>query len=442
MIIWINGPFGVGKTTAAAELIARHPDWAIVDTEHVGYLLQNVLDDRHPVRDFQEWPAWRRLVVDTLTALHDQLSTTIVVPQTVVVESYWTEIAAGIAHAGIPLLAVTLDVSVEVHERRIADDRVELDASAWRRERRADFDDARSWLSLATRVIETSELAPSDVAELIAREVSDAGASSETRAAETAPAELRVWGIPGLPEIAPGDHLPRLIADAASRAGVEAGDILAVTSKIVSKAEGRIVQAADREQAITDETVRVVATRARADGGTTRIVENRLGLVMAAAGVDASNTADGTVLLLPLDPDASAAAIRHAVEACVGAPIGVIITDTAGRAWREGQTDMAIGSSGVWLLDDLRGTHDAAGKLLDVTAPAVGDEIAAAADLVKGKSSGIPVAAVRGLARLLADDAPGARSLVRPAADDMFAQGTKEAWSEGFAAGVQTIDYN
>lgn len=265
---------------------------------------------------------------------------------------------------------------------------------------------------------------------------------TETRADETAPAELRVWGIPGLPEIAPGDDLPRLIADAASRAGVEPGDILAVTSKIVSKAEGRIVQAADREQAITDETVRVVATRARADGGTTRIVENRLGLVMAAAGVDASNTADGTVLLLPVDPDASAASIRKAVEASVGAPIGVIITDTAGRAWREGQTDMAIGSSGVRLLDDLRGTHDTAGKLLEVTAPAVGDEIAAAADLVKGKSSGIPVAAVRGLARLLADDAPGARSLVRPAADDMFAQGTKEAWSDGFAAGVQTIDYN
>ncbi len=248
-------------------------------------------------------------------------------------------------------------------------------------------------------------------------------------------AELRVWGIPGLPEVAPGDHLPRLIADAARRAGVAPGDILAVTSKIVSKAEGRILQAADREQAITDETVRVVATRARADGGTTRIVENHLGLVMAAAGVDASNTADGTVLLLPLDPDASAAAIRAAVEACVGAPVGVIITDTAGRAWREGQTDIAIGSSGVHLLDDLRGSRDAAGKLLEVTAPAVGDEIAAAADLVKGKASGIPVAAVRGLARLLDDAAPGARSLVRPADDDLFATGSKEAFDEGFRVG-------
>lgn len=254
--------------------------------------------------------------------------------------------------------------------------------------------------------------------------------------------ELRVWGIAGLPEIAPGDDLPRLIADAAQQSGVAPGDILAVTSKIVSKAEGRIVQAADREQAITDETVRIVATRTRADGGTTRIVENRLGLVMAAAGVDASNTADGTVLLLPVDPDASAAAIRTAVESAVGAPIGVVITDTAGRAWREGQTDMAIGASGVRLLDDLRGSRDAAGKLLEVTAPAVGDEIAAAADLVKGKASGIPVAALRGLDRLLDDSAQGARVLVRSADDDLFSKGTKEAWDEGFSAGVQVIGYN
>lgn len=444
MIIWLNGPFGVGKTTAAAELVSRHPDWAIVDTEHVGYLLRPVLDAHDPVRDFQDWPAWRRLVVSTLVALHDQLQTTILVPQTVIVEDYWLEISAGLAEAGVPLVPITLDVSVDAHERRISDDVVEREAATWRRERRFDFDAARPWLSRVTRVIETSEMTPQEVADHIAREIASVNAVSDARkvsSAETAPAELRVWGIPGLPEIAPGDDLPRLIADAASRAGVEPGDILAVTSKIVSKAEGRIVQAADREQAITDETVRVVATRARADGGTTRIVENRLGLIMAAAGVDASNTADGTVLLLPVDPDASAASIRSAVEACVGAPIGVIITDTAGRAWREGQTDMAIGSSGVRLLDDLRGTHDATGKLLEVTAPAVGDEIAAAADLVKGKSSGIPVAAVRGLVRLLDDAAPGARSLVRPAADDMFALGTKEAWSDGFAAGVQAIDY-
>lgn len=252
----------------------------------------------------------------------------------------------------------------------------------------------------------------------------------------TTPPPLTVFGIPGLPEIAAGDDLPRLIADAARRADVLPGDILAVTSKIVSKAEGRVVAADSREQAITDETVRVVATREH-PGGVTRIVENRLGLVMAAAGVDASNTADGTVLLLPVDPDESARRIRAAVEACVGAPIGVVITDTAGRAWREGQTDIAIGASGVRLLDDLRGAHDASGRLLAVTAPAVGDEIAAAADLVKGKTSGMPVAVVRGLDRYLDPAAPGGRSLVRPAADDMFHIGHREAHEAGRAEGIE-----
>jgi len=183
------------------------------------------------------------------------------------------------------------------------------------------------------------------------------------------PPRLTLFALDGLPEFAPGDDLPAIIAAASARQGVEPGDILAVTSKIVSKAEGRIVSAADREQSITDETVRVVATREH-PGGVTRIVENRLGLVMAAAGVDASNTAEGTVLLLPLDPDASATAIRAAVSTAVGGEVGVIITDTAGRAWREGQTDIAIGGSGVRLLDDLRGRLDAHGRRLDVTAPA------------------------------------------------------------------------
>ena len=248
------------------------------------------------------------------------------------------------------------------------------------------------------------------------------------------PAALTVVGLTGIPEIMPGDDLPTLIAAAAETGDVRPGDILAVTSKIVSKAEGRIRAADDREQAITDETVRVVATREH-PGGVTRIVENRLGLVMAAAGVDASNTADGTVLLLPVDPDASAAAIRAAVEQRVGAPIGVVITDTAGRAWREGQTDIAIGASGVRLLDDLRGGRDASGKLLEVTAPAVGDEVAGAADLVKGKASGMPVAVVRGLARLLDSTAEGGRHLVRPAEEDMFYIGHREAHAEGYAEG-------
>jgi len=248
------------------------------------------------------------------------------------------------------------------------------------------------------------------------------------------PAALTVFGIGGIAEIVAGDDLPALIAQAAVAGGVHPGDILAVTSKIVSKAEGRIRTADDREQAITDETVRVVATREH-PGGVTRIVENHLGLVMAAAGVDASNTSDGTVLLLPIDPDGSAAAIRAAVEHRVGAPIGVVITDTAGRAWREGQTDITIGASGVRLLDDLRGGRDASGKLLEVTAPAVGDEIAGAADLVKGKASGMPVAVVRGLARLLDPTAGGGRHLVRRAEDDMFYIGHREARAEGYEQG-------
>lgn len=244
---------------------------------------------------------------------------------------------------------------------------------------------------------------------------------------------LTVWAIEGIPEIAAGDDLADIIGSRAT--GLRDGDILAVTSKIVSKAEGRFVRATDREQAITDETVRVVATRAH-PGGVTRIVENRLGMVAAAAGVDSSNTPFGTVLLLPVDPDASALALRTALEARLGVRLGVIITDTLGRAWREGQTDVAIGSSGVRVLDDLRGSADSQGRRLDVTVPAAGDEIASAADLVKRKSDGLPVAVVRGLAHLLDPDAAGARSLIRPAAMDMFRLGTDEAWEQGFEAGT------
>lgn len=245
---------------------------------------------------------------------------------------------------------------------------------------------------------------------------------------------LTVWAIEGIPEIVAGDDLAAVIGGLAG--ALQEGDILAVTSKIVSKAEGRFVQAADRERAITDETVRVVATRTH-PGGVTRIVENRLGMVAAAAGVDSSNTPEGTVLLLPVDPDASALLLRTALESRFGVRLGVIITDTLGRAWREGQTDVAIGASGVRVLDDLRGSVDSQGRRLDVTIPATGDEIASAADLVKRKSGGLPVAVVRGLAHLLAADAEGARSLIRPAANDMFRLGTDEAWNQGFLAGQQ-----
>jgi len=268
---------------------------------------------------------------------------------------------------------------------------------------------------------------------------------------DEASARLEVFVLPGIGEIRAGDDLAAVIlaAIAGSAAAAEAshladGDILAVTSKIVSKAEGRQVAAADREQAITDETVRVVATRAF-PGGVTRIVENRQGLVMAAAGVDASNVEHGTVLLLPVDPDASARALCVALRAGTGLRLGVLITDTVGRPWREGQTDIAIGAAGVAVLDDLRGSTDVSGRRLDVTVAAVADEIAGAADLVKGKTSGNPVAVVRGLGRLVGelvpgdgevrDAARGASVLLRPSENDMFRLGTAEATAEGYAAG-------
>ncbi|MFF7314626.1 coenzyme F420-0:L-glutamate ligase [Streptomyces sp. NPDC008137] len=232
----------------------------------------------------------------------------------------------------------------------------------------------------------------------------------------------RVWAVPGLPEVAAGDDLAKLIA--AAEPGLADGDVLLVTSKIVSKAEGRIVQAADREAAIDAETVRVVARR-----GALRIVENRQGLVMAAAGVDASNTPSGTVLLLPEDPDASARAIRDGLRDILGVEVGVVVTDTFGRPWRAGLTDVAIGAAGVRVLDDLRGGTDAYGNPLSATVVATADELASAGDLVKGKAAGLPVAVVRGLSDLVAEDgdAEGARAMVRGARDDMFRLGTSEA---------------
>jgi coenzyme F420-0:L-glutamate ligase/coenzyme F420-1:gamma-L-glutamate ligase len=243
-----------------------------------------------------------------------------------------------------------------------------------------------------------------------------------------------VFAVPGIPEIEAGMDLGLVIGDAVAPLGLHHGDILVVSSKIVSKAEGRIIHAEDREQAITAETVRVVATR-EFPGGVTRIVENHLGIVGAAAGVDASNTPHGTVLLLPLDPDASASRIRSTLQDRFEVELGIVISDTLGRAWREGQTDVAIGGSGVVLLDDLRGTTDTQGRVLDVTAPAVGDELASAADLVKRKSTGLPVAVVRGLGHLVVPDAPGARILNRPSENDMFRLGTDEAYAQGFEAG-------
>ncbi|MFJ2907326.1 coenzyme F420-0:L-glutamate ligase [Streptomyces sp. NPDC087212] len=235
------------------------------------------------------------------------------------------------------------------------------------------------------------------------------------------PGAFRVWAVGGLPEVRAGDDLAKMIA--AAEPGLADGDVVLVTSKIVSKAEGRIVEAADREAAIDAETVRVVARR-----GTLRIVENRQGLVMAAAGVDASNTPAGTVLLLPVDPDASARVIRAGLRDALGVDVGVVVTDTFGRPWRSGLTDVAIGAAGVRVLDDLRGGTDAYGNPLVATIVATADELAAAGDLVKGKAAGLPVAVVRGLAHVVAEDhCEGTRALVRDARGDMFRLGTSEA---------------
>ncbi|MCX2971607.1 MULTISPECIES: coenzyme F420-0:L-glutamate ligase [Streptomyces] len=248
----------------------------------------------------------------------------------------------------------------------------------------------------------------------------------------------RVWALPGIPEVRPGDDLARLVADAATADGLPGlahGDVLIVTSKIVSKAEGRVVEAADREAAIDAETVRVVARR-----GPARIVESRHGFVMAAAGVDASNTPAGTVLLLPEDPDASARRIREGVRDLLGVDVGVVVTDTFGRPWRVGQTDVAVGAAGVRVLADLRGGTDAHGNPLGVTVTAVADELAGAGELVKGKADGLPVAVVRGLPQHVlgaalgaADEGTGAAELVRDARADMFRLGTSEAVREAVA---------
>ncbi|MCU1419535.1 MAG: cofE [Mycetocola sp.] len=245
--------------------------------------------------------------------------------------------------------------------------------------------------------------------------------------------EFSVRAVPGIPEIRAGDDLVTIIA--ATAGSLADGDILVVSSKIVSKAEGRLRAADDREQAITDETVRVVATRRRGDGELTRIVENRLGIVQAAAGVDGSNVPDGHVLLLPVDPDASARRLVAAFRDR-GLRIGVVISDTLGRPWRVGQTDAAIGAAGVTVVRDLRGTTDAGGRPLGVTLPAVADELAAAADLVKGKADARPVAVIRGLGSLVTGiDAPGARALIRDAEQDMFRLGSDEAYDEGYRDG-------
>jgi coenzyme F420-0:L-glutamate ligase / coenzyme F420-1:gamma-L-glutamate ligase len=243
--------------------------------------------------------------------------------------------------------------------------------------------------------------------------------------------ELRVIPLDGIPPVEEGDDLAALVAAAAERfGGLADGDVLVVAQKVVSKAEGRVVAldgveasrlahaiAGDHDprhlEVILRESARVVRMRPPLV-----IAETRHGFVCASAGVDSSNAPGaGILVLLPVDPDASATRLREGLAERTGCDIGVIVSDSFGRAWRQGTTDVAIGVSGVAPLLDLRGTRDPAGYELRTTSIAVADEIAGAAELVMGKVAGIPAAVVRGLS--LAGDG-SARELVMPADRDLF----------------------
>ncbi len=246
---------------------------------------------------------------------------------------------------------------------------------------------------------------------------------------------LVIHPLPGLPEVTTDTDLAAELLGALDRAGLalEDGDVLVVSSKVVSKALGLRAVAADelaRDQLVVADTRRVVAERRTGDR-LTRVVEAVAGPVMAAAGVDASNTGSGGALSLPADPDAAAADLRRALGVA-HRRVGVVLSDTAGRPWRAGQTDFALGADGVMVIDDLRGATDADGRELTVTARAVADELAAAADLVKGKADGLPAALVRGAGIHLDAGAgsatgQGARDLVRTGPTDWFGYGTAEA---------------
>jgi coenzyme F420-0:L-glutamate ligase / coenzyme F420-1:gamma-L-glutamate ligase len=241
---------------------------------------------------------------------------------------------------------------------------------------------------------------------------------------------IEILPVTGLPEFRPGDDLAAALATAAP--WLRDRDVVVVTSKVVSKCEGRLVAAPEdpeqrdelRRKLVDDEAVRVLARKGR-----TLITENRIGLIQAAAGVDGSNVGRAELALLPVDPDGSAAALRAALAQRLGVDVAVVITDTMGRAWRNGQIDAAIGAAGLAVLHGYSGALDAHGNELVVTEIAVADEVAAAADLVKGKLTALPVAVVRGLN--VVDDGTTARHLLRSGEDDLFWLGTDEALQMG-----------
>jgi coenzyme F420-0:L-glutamate ligase / coenzyme F420-1:gamma-L-glutamate ligase len=245
-----------------------------------------------------------------------------------------------------------------------------------------------------------------------------------------AAARIEILPVAGLPEFRAGDDLSAALASAAP--WLRDGDVVVVTSKVVSKCEGRLVPAPEdpeerdqlRRKLVDDEAVRVLARKGR-----TLITENRNGLIQAAAGVDGSNVGRAELALLPVDPDASAAALRGGLRDRLGVTVAVVITDTMGRAWRNGQIDAAVGAAGLAVLHGYSGAFDQHGNELVVTEVAVADEIAAAADLVKGKLTAMPVAVVRGLP--VTDDGSTARQLLRSGEDDLFWLGTAEALEMG-----------
>jgi coenzyme F420-0:L-glutamate ligase/coenzyme F420-1:gamma-L-glutamate ligase len=257
---------------------------------------------------------------------------------------------------------------------------------------------------------------------------SEVGSTAPVRPEPARPGPIEVLGLGGMGEVRVGDDLAKIITEAAHRQGLvlRDGDVVVITSKIVSKAEGRLVTVTGdrdevRDAAIDAESVREVARRGR-----TRIVETRHGFVLASAGVDTSNVARDTVALLPVDSDVSARGIRDGLRTALGVDVGVVVSDTAGRAWRRGLVDQAIGVAGFAALRSHVGDIDGHGNELGVTEVADADQLAAAAELVKGKLSATPVAVVRGFAAA-PDDGLGVRSLLRPAEEDLFRLGVAEA---------------
>ena len=231
-----------------------------------------------------------------------------------------------------------------------------------------------------------------------------------------------IWGVEGICEITPQDQLVKIISDACHQepnGPLQNNDVLVVTQKIVSKAEGRLVpiDATDplsHKQLVEDEAVRIVRRR-----GDLIITETKHGFVCANSGIDLSNVERGYAALLPIDSDKSARRIRDIVGATLGVSIGVIISDTFGRPWRKGLTDVAIGVAGIAGVVDLRGTPDSLGRIMQVTEVAVADELAGAAELVMGKSSGVPVAVVRGVDESWFRNS-GISELVRHPQEDLF----------------------